>query len=64
MYFQQVIRNKAIKDSTTDAKAGSLPPLQEYVESAIARRKILVEIEELRNQKQSHRLDKRPLVMG
>ncbi|XP_021837821.2 vacuolar protein sorting-associated protein 4 isoform X2 [Spinacia oleracea] len=63
-WASRVIRNKAIKDSTTDAKAGSLPPLQEYVESAIARRKILVEIEELRNQKQSHRLDKRPLVMG
>lgn len=62
-WASKVIRGKAINIST-DVKEGSLPPLQEYVESAVGRRRTLLEIEEQRNQKQSHRLDKRPLDMS
>lgn len=63
LYCQQVIRNKET-NSTTDAKEGSLPPLQEYIESAVSRRKTLSEIEEQRNQNQSHHRDGRPLAMS
>ncbi|XP_021766824.1 nuclear valosin-containing protein-like [Chenopodium quinoa] len=62
-WASKVIRNKVINTST-DAKEGSLPPVHEYIESAISRKKTLFDIEELRNQKQSRRLDKRPLDMS
>lgn len=43
-------------------KEGSLPPLQEYVESAMNRRKSLVEIEEQRSQSTGIRRDRKSVV--
>ncbi|CAO2842477.1 unnamed protein product [Amaranthus hypochondriacus] len=62
-WASKVIRNQ-ISNASKDANETSLPPLHEYIESAIARRKCLIEIDEQRNQNQSHRSDKRPLQMG
>ncbi|KAL2931265.1 hypothetical protein RDABS01_036675 [Bienertia sinuspersici] len=62
-WASKVIRNKTTNWSI-DAKEGSLPPLQEYIESAVTRRKTLLDIEEQRNQTQSHHRDRRPLDMS
>lgn len=63
IYIQQVIRGQAT-NAPKDAKEGSLPPLQDYIESANARKKCLLEIEEQRNEIQSFRRSRRPLDMS
>ncbi|KAJ8424013.1 hypothetical protein Cgig2_000791 [Carnegiea gigantea] len=59
---QQAERRWASKAG--DAKEGSLPPLQEYIESAMNRRKSLLEIEEQRSQNPGIRRDRRPLDLS
>lgn len=56
--------SKLIRGQAGDAKEGSLPPLQEYMESAMNRRKSLLEIEEQRSQNPGIRRDRRPLDLS
>ncbi|KMT04093.1 hypothetical protein BVRB_8g185470 [Beta vulgaris subsp. vulgaris] len=62
-WASKVIRGQAT-NAPKDAKEGSLPPLQDYIESANARKKCLLEIEEQRNEIQSFRRNRRPLDMS
>lgn len=56
--------SKLIRGQAGDAKEGCLPPLQEYIESAMNRRKSLLEIEEQRSQSHGIRRDRRPLDLS
>ncbi|KAH9609606.1 hypothetical protein KSS87_014078 [Heliosperma pusillum] len=60
-WASKVIRRKAANEVKDD---GSLPPLQEYIESASNRRKSLLDIEDQRNRSATIRRDTRPLDLS
>ncbi|XP_074270186.1 uncharacterized protein LOC141593128 [Silene latifolia] len=60
-WASKVIRSKAASEVKDE---GSLPPLQEYIESASNRRKSLLDIEDQRNRSATIRRDTRPLDLS
>lgn len=63
-WASKLIRGQASGGESDDAKEGSLPPLQEYIDSAADRRKALLAVDELKNRDPSFSRDRRPLAFS